>query len=312
MRNNSVEIAVQVADQRHLGSDRLPSVTVIVPHFRDLRALDQCLGALGRQTYAADQFDIVVADNASPEGEQAVTATIGGRARLVIVPERGAGPARNGGVTLARGEVLAFTDCDCQPEPEWLSEGVAALADYDLLGGQMKVLVDNPAQPTPAEAFELEFAFNNEAYVLTKGFSVTANLFCRRTVFEAVGGFRVGVSEDFEWCHRATGAGYRLGYAASAIVGHPARKTWSELLAKWKRMNVETYGLYGDRWWGRARWLLRSLLLPLSAIAHTPRVIMSRKLSGVGQKADALKVLYRLRFWRCFDSLRLLSTERAG
>ncbi len=82
---------------------------------------------MAAQTYPRDGFEIIVADNASPEGEAAIAALIAGRAELTIVAERGAGAARNGGAAKARGEILAFTDCDCVPEPRWLEAGVAAL-----------------------------------------------------------------------------------------------------------------------------------------------------------------------------------------
>jgi len=82
-----------------------PLVSVIVPHYRDLKALDRCLSAIVAQTYPKDRFEIVVADNASPEGEAALAAAIGGRARLVVVAERGAGPARNGGVAASRNPI---------------------------------------------------------------------------------------------------------------------------------------------------------------------------------------------------------------
>lgn len=282
-----------------------PRVSVVIPHYHDLHALDLCLHALQRQTFPRESFEIIVADNASPEGEAQVAAAIGGRAELVVVTGRGAGPARNGGVMRARGEVLAFTDCDCIPEPQWLAEGLAGLAGYDFVGGGMKVLVEDPARLSETEAFEREFAFNNKAYVEAKGFTVTANLFCSRELFDRVGGFRVGVSEDFEWCERARSAGYRLGYAPLAMVGHPARRTWPELLAKWRRLNSETYALFRSSKAGRLKWVLRSAALPLSALAHTPRVVASRKLTGVRQKFGALRVLYRLRLWRFVDALRL-------
>jgi GT2 family glycosyltransferase len=281
-----------------------PSVSVIVPHYNDLPRLDACLAALGRQTYPPDRFEIIVADNASPQGQAAVAATIGGRAKLVIVGERGAGPARNGGVAASRGEILAFTDCDCLPDPDWLAEGVRALEQHGFVGGGMRVLVEDPRRVTGAEAFELVFAFDNESYVKRKGFTVTANLFCSRRLFDEVGGFRVGVSEDIEWSHRASAAGHRIGYAQGARVGHPARRTWPELVAKWRRLNAETYALAVSRPTGRPFWVLRACALPISALVHTPQVLASNELTP-GQKLKALAVLYRLRLWRFAEALRI-------
>lgn len=284
-----------------------PKVSIIVPHYRDLDSLDLCLRGLTAQTFPMADAEIIVADNASPQGEAEVARVIAGRARLVTVNERGAGPARNGGVAVARGEVLAFTDCDCQPEPQWLEAGLAALETHDFVGGGMKVLVQDPNDMTPAEAFETEFAFNNADYVTRKGFTVTANLFCRREVFDRVGGFRVGVSEDYDWCERARQAGYRIGYAPDAMVGHPARRVWGDLISKWRRLNAETYTLFKDRRGGRLTWLVKNLVMPFSALAHTPRVLVSRKLRTPRQRMLALGALYRLRFWRCLDSLQLLA-----
>lgn len=287
-----------------------PKVSVVVPHYRDLTGLDICLTALGRQTWPAADFEIVVADNASPEGEAAVAKVIAGRARLVVVEAKGAAPARNGGVAATRGEILAFTDSDCQPSPEWLAEGLAALAQFDLVGGAMAVLVEDATHVTSAEAFERVFAFDNAAYVRDKAFTVTANLFCPRALFDRVGGFRTGVSEDLEWSHRARDAGYRIGYAPAAVVGHPARRTWAELTTKWRRVDKETFGLSSARPGGRLKWLLRALALPVSALVHTPKVLASRQLSRMGERLGAIVILFRLRTWRAFDCLGLLFASR--
>jgi GT2 family glycosyltransferase len=193
-----------------------PRISVVVPHFDDLANLDKCLSALERQTIPADQFEIVVADNNSTCGRGPVERTIAGRAQLVTVSERGAGPTRNGGASVARGEILAFTDSDCVPSPEWLAEGTAALADYDFVGGRVTVSVADEGNVTPTEAFEKVFAFDFERYIKRKGFTGSGNLFVPRAIFNAVGGFGTGVSEDVDWSRRAIAKGYRLGYAPAA------------------------------------------------------------------------------------------------
>jgi GT2 family glycosyltransferase len=283
-----------------------PRLSVVIPHYRDLARLDLCLAALERQTLPRREFEIVVADNASPEGEAAVGAVIAGRARLVVVPERGAGPARNGGVAASCGQILAFTDSDCVPEPAWLAEGLAALAAHDFVGGRVNVLVDDERHMTGPEAFERVFAFDFKTYIQRKGFTGSGNLFCPRAVFIDTGGFRASVSEDVEWSHRARAKGYRLGYAPRAVVGHPARRTWDELTAKWRKTNRETYNLFLGRPRGRLRWALRNCLVPASALVHGPRVLASRELSTPGQRARALATLFRLRLWRSADAMGLL------
>ena len=284
-----------------------PLVSVIVPHFNDVERLNLCLAALQRQSLPRDRFEIIVADNGSPQGAHAISEVIAGRAVLTEVFEKGAGAARNGGVALARGQIFAFTDSDCLPDPEWLGEGVKALQNYDLVGGRMHVLVRDPAHPTPAEAFELVFAFHNDAYVRGRGFSVSANLFCRRELFACVGPFATtGVSEDTEWCLRARAMGYQIGYAERASVGHPARRNDTELFGKWRRMNQENYLLTLRGKGGRLLWLARTLALPASALVHSPRALLSPRLPTLSARLGALGVLWRLRVWRTWDSFRLL------
>jgi glycosyltransferase involved in cell wall biosynthesis len=294
--------------ERFEGAEKRPFVSVIVPHYDDLAALSKCLDDLGRQSWPRSHFEIIVADNRSPQGGEAVAAVIAGRARLVSVEERGAGPARNGGAAVAKGTILAFTDSDCRPAPGWLAAGVLALATFDIVGGRVRVLVDDPHRMTSAEAFEAVFAFNNEAYVTKKRFTGSGNLFCPRVVFQAVGGFKVGLAEDVEWSHRAVSAGYRLGYAAAAEVGHPARRTWPDLKSKARKVNTEGFGLFLTRPAGRWLWLCRSLGLPLSAVVHTPKVLRSSALMGGDQRLRAIGMLFRVRTWRFFHAIELAFT----
>jgi glycosyltransferase involved in cell wall biosynthesis len=283
-----------------------PKVSVIVPHYSDLSGLALCLSALGRQSYPKDRFEVIVADNASPEGPAAVAEVIAGRAQLVVITERGAGPARNGGVAASKGEVLAFIDSDCVAEAAWIENGVLSLSSYDLVGGCVRVLVADRTRVTPVEAFERVFAFDIKTYIERKRFTVTANMFCRRDVFDRTGQFKVGVSEDFEWSRRAQAAGFSLGYAPLATVGHPARRTWAELLAKWRRINAETFALAAGRPAWRLRWFLRTLLLPASAVVHSAKVMASPELASASQRLGAIGVLFRIRLWRFEDSFRLL------
>jgi GT2 family glycosyltransferase len=284
--------------------------SVVIPHYNDPAALDLCLTALEAQSFPRDRFEIIVADNASPCGIDAVRAVVRDRARLVEVPEQGAGPTRNGGAAVADGKWLAFTDSDCVPQPGWLEAGLRALERVDIVGGSMTVLVDRSRPLTPAEAFELVFAFDNQTYVEKKHFSVTANLFVRKADFERVGGFRTGVSEDQEWCLRARAMGLRITYAADAEVGHPARTSWADFLRKWRRLVDEQYLITREWRFGRLRWLVKSWVLPFSIAAHVPRILKSRHLRGMSERISAISALVRIRLWRIVEAHRVLFRAR--
>ena len=305
-----LENAIDVAERPVTRAPGLPRVSVVIPHYSDLAGLAANLDALAKQTYPKDLFEIIVADNDSPEGAEAVRKVVAGRARMTVVTQRGAGAARNGGVVIARYDVIAFTDSDCRPHPDWLFEGVRALDRWDFVGGRVAVVADSSDDLSPVEAFESLFAFRNHAYVREQSFTVTANLVCTRAVFEATGPFDVtGLSEDLEWCHRAKKLGFRLGFATSAVVDHPARRTWTDLTKKWSRIDREMFNLAVSRDGGRAHWLRRTLLLPFSAVFHIPAALIRGGVSTLPQRFAAIGVLFRIRFWRFSDSLRLLADD---
>jgi glycosyltransferase involved in cell wall biosynthesis len=285
-----------------------PRVSVVIPHYQDLFALNLCLSSLERQTYDRDDFEIIVADNNSPAGEAAVAEVVKGRARLVVCRERGAGPARNAGVAISRGEILAFIDSDCQADAGWLANGVPALERFDFIGGQVRVLVDDPERMTGAEAFEAVFAFDFETYINKRGFTGAGNMLCPRTLFDTVGGFLTGVSEDIEWSRRARATGFSLGYVKEAIIGHPARRNWDELRTKWERVNMEFFALHVKSGRGKLSWIAKCLALPPSALVHTPKVLFSDRLTRPRDKVLALLTLYRSRFWRGLDGLKLAAS----
>lgn len=211
-----------------------PRISVLIPVYRDWGRLTLCLEALARQTWPAEDFEIIAINNdhRPPPAEFRLPAGV----TLLQEPRGHSYAARNAGLALARGEVLAFTDADCQPSPDWLAAGWAALQDSDagLVGGRIGILIE---QPGLVADYDSVFAFPQERYV-SQGTSVTANLFVRRRVFESVGPFNADLqsSGDFELCRRAGEGGHRLIYSADALVLHPARESLDALLRKNRRV----------------------------------------------------------------------------
>jgi hypothetical protein len=103
--------------------------------------------------------------------------------------------------------------------------------------------------------------------------------------------------------------GYRLRYAADAAVAHPARRTWAELLKKWRRTNREAYELYNSKRGGVLIYLARSALMPISAVPHMATVLLNKNVPSFRQKWAAIGVLFKLRFWRFADSLKLVMSS---
>jgi glycosyltransferase involved in cell wall biosynthesis len=206
-----------------------PLVTVVVPVRDGAAVLPACLDALAAQV-DAPPFEVVVVDNGSSDATAALARTHPGVDRVVVEQRPGSYAARNAGIAAARGRVLAFTDADCRPHPQWLARGVAALARADVVGGRVRAVVSG--RPTTWERYDRAVYLDQERAVRDEGYAATANLLVRAEVFRAVGPFDASLSSsgDLEWGQRATAAGSRPVYAGDAVVDHVARRgaraTW--------------------------------------------------------------------------------------
>lgn len=271
---------------------------VIIPHFNDPIRLARCLGALVQGDLVG--VDIVVVDNGSTEALDDLAARFPG-VRFISEEKAGAANARNRGVAESQAESIFFLDADCVPEQGWLTAAKAGVGCGDLVGGAIDVFDETPPPRSGAEAFETVFAFNYKDYILNKGFSVTANLLTTRRVFQAVGPFVHGLSEDAEWCFRARDKGFRLVLDETLRVSHPTRSDWAALERKWRRITREMFGLHmvahpGAA--GRLRWLLRAPVVAASGVAHLPKVLLHPRLNGAGERLRGAWTLLRLRFLR--------------
>lgn len=289
----------------------MPIAAIIIPHYEDAARLARCLTALAPQLAGREQaVEVVVIDNGSRPGFADGLPTLPGL-RILLESRRGAAEARNRGIAETTAERLFFLDCDCIPAPDWLATALALSDSADLVGGRVAVFDETPPPRTGAQAFEAVFAFDNRAYVQAKGFSVTANLLARREVHRRIGGFLTGVSEDKDWCHRATAAGFRLSYADDLRVSHPSRGDLDALARKWRRLTVETFGLRPVTMTSRLIWALRAGAVVASILPHGRRVLTSSALNGA-ERGRGLATLIRLRLTRAGWMLRQALTGHAG
>lgn len=278
-----------------------PGFAIIIPHYNDHARLERCLTALVQNDLSGGE--VVVADNGSDPPLDRI-ATRFPAIRFVTEPARGAAAARNRGVTETIAPLLFFLDADCVPAPDWVATARQVSRPGMVIGGRIDVFDEGAGPRSGAQAFETVFAFNQRAYVRDKGFSVTANLLTTRAVFQAVGPFVAGLSEDVEWCHRATAAGFPLVYEDMLRVQHPSRGDWPALRKKWRRMTDEGFGSAGQNLSGRLRWAAKALMMPVSILVHLPKVLRHPALRDGRERMRCAGVLARLRLTRAGWMLR--------
>ena len=217
-----------------------PFVSVIIPVYNDAGRLAKCLTALTCQNYPGNRFEVIVVDNGSLDDPAKLNSSF----RQVLFfqePKPGSYCARNKGIEVAKGEILAFTDSDCIPRPDWIGNGVKALmatSNCGLVAGRVKLFFKDPQRPTAAEIYESIHAFNQKDKVENYHHGATANIFTRRQVIDDVGAFNPELKSggDVEWGKRVFAAGYGQVYAEDVCVFHPARHSLKDIFRKTTRV----------------------------------------------------------------------------
>jgi glycosyltransferase involved in cell wall biosynthesis len=100
-----------------------PLISCIVPVFNGERYLGEALDSILAQTYRP--LEVVVVDDGSAEGAAAVVARYRDQIRPLFQPNAGQAAARNLGLSVARGEFVAFLDADDLWHPEKLARQMA-------------------------------------------------------------------------------------------------------------------------------------------------------------------------------------------
>jgi glycosyltransferase involved in cell wall biosynthesis len=213
-------------------------VSVVVPTSNRPQLLDRCLAGLVTQVFGTTSYEIVIADDEASESTRRQVEEWRSRFLqtgpaihyLPVCDSRGPAAARNAGWRFARGGVIAFTDDDCIPEPEWLAVGVQAIRQ-GATGVSGRVVVPLPEDPTDYE--------RNAAGLATAEF-VTANSFYLRSALEAVGGFderfAMAWREDSDLWLTFMGRGETLVSAEDAVVIHPLRPApWGVSLSQQRK-----------------------------------------------------------------------------
>jgi glycosyltransferase involved in cell wall biosynthesis len=249
--------------------------------------LARTLRALASQRWPRPEMEVVVADNGSTDDTRAVvgSAADGLPVHYLFVAEPGKSYAVNAALRLTRGDLIALTDDDVQPEPEWLA-GLARAVDEteaDFVAGRILPLWESqpPAWLSPSlygvlaipenGTMRLPLAADQPSNVMPIG----ANMAVRARVIERLGGLRTDLGkldgslrtgEDHEFFLRLLHAGCRGVYEPSAVVRHlvPAARLHRGYFRQWLYQNgrdvarlERAYPPNATKWLGVPRYLMR-------------------------------------------------------
>lgn len=216
-------------------------ISVIIP-FKNAKAyLPKLLPAIAAQKLSRAAFEVIFIDNLSDDGsvEQIAHAAPDFTYRIAHYHVRSSSyGARNVGVKLAIGDVLAFTDIDCVPEPQWLAEidrfyAVPANDDAVLSGDVTFFFTDSLS---PWEHFDRNVHMQNAARAASHEIA-TANMAVSLASFQRIGDFEEVLSgADYAWSERAAKESFRIVFLPEARVLHPTRGSFLEIRRKLDRI----------------------------------------------------------------------------
>jgi len=232
---------------------------VVATHDRPLR-LRWLLNALEDQTLAHERFEVIVVhDSSGPQTTQLLRshplAAAGVLRAIKTAPRPGPADKRNAGWRAARAPVVAFTDDDCRPPPEWLERAVAAAEAHP------GAVVQGATRADPHEECLRSLPSSRTLTVDPPSpWAETCNIVYPRSALERTGGFDevylAPVGEDTDLAMRAREEGF-------AYVGAPEMLTYHAVhtLPLWARVKEARRWRWQARLFKRHPSLRRHLVL---------------------------------------------------
>lgn len=120
-----------------------PTISVVVPCWNGEQFLASCLNSLLDQTLPKRDYEVILVDNNSSDNTLSIARQYPD-IRIIQEKQRGAYAARNTGIKIARGEIIAFTDSDCVVDQNWLTSILRALSEdsVELVIGPRRFALD--------------------------------------------------------------------------------------------------------------------------------------------------------------------------
>ncbi|MFN7916166.1 MAG: glycosyltransferase [Vicinamibacterales bacterium] len=220
-----------------------PKVSIVVCAYNAADTLEDNLSSLEKLTYP--DYEIILVNDGSRDRTSAIGHAHAG-VRVIDIPNGGLSAARNVGLAAATGEIVAYTDADTRVDRDWLTFLVQPFLRSDVVGSGGPNVV--PADDPPV-AQCIARAPGGPTHVLLDDRIAEhvpgCNMAFRREALLAIGGFNpiyLRAGDDVDVCWRLQARGWKIGFAAAALVWHHHR---SSVKAYWRQQ--VGYG-EGERW----------------------------------------------------------------
>ncbi len=198
------------------------SVSVIVPAYNSAKTIENCIEALLLQDYPKELYEVIIVDDGSTDS----TAKKIRNFPIKYIWQENSGPAsaRNRGAAASKGEIILFTDSDCVPEVNWISEMLKPFKNMDVAAvkgaylTRQQSIIARFAQIEFEERFEMLRKAESIDMVDTYSAGFLKNIFSKMAGFDT--SFPAANNEDTELSYRMSNLGFKMVFNPSAIVYH--------------------------------------------------------------------------------------------
>lgn len=297
-----------------------PAVTIVICTRNRGERLLTALDALSR-IESRHPWDALMVDNASTDNTADIIRSyrgLGDRLYYALAERQGLGAARDFAWRQARGAILAFTDDDCYPAPDFVDALVEVFEEHPetaLVGG--RILLHDPG------AVEMSIDTRTEAqdlapYSFLKAATYQgANMAIRRNALAKVGGFdpELGAGtpfpcEDIDVAAALSWAGFKTRFDPRPVVYHDHGRNAEDIEALWRGYDAGRGAYY-------AKYLIRKDTRSAYLLGWGKRLFVRPSLWGVRQfvrelRAAAVFAMHRRRHGLIVVGIPLAAGSLAG
>lgn len=196
--------------------------SLIIPAYNSAKTLPLCLRSALNQSLPREQYEVIVIDDGSTDNTAEIAKAFG--VDVIVQKNQGPAAARNAGAQKAKGDILVFTDSDCELDPNFLRNLTAPFQQPEITGAQGAYKTRQPEFMAHFGQIEIETRYELLARSSFIDFIGTYAAAYRREIFINNQGFdtqfRLASGEDTEFSYKLQKQGHRLVFCPDAIVYH--------------------------------------------------------------------------------------------